>query len=320
MRNKRKEYDFAKSEKIMLDYLGLSEANRSRTIKSPFREDKKASLGIYRDKTGKLRYKDFGTGEYGDSIDFCRKIGRKIEIKKEDARKEEEEMKKLNTDGKQERIIRYREREFSKKDKEYWEESGATDYKIDECIKRGLLKSAQRLIFFTGKKITGVLECEEYAYLLFCKRQENFPGQSEQEEFKLYQPKSKKRKWINKIKGDELFFWDMLPDRGEQVIITSSFKDALCLMSQIEIPAIAPQGEGMTLKKDKIEELERRFKEIYIIYDNDEAGRKNAERVTKEFPKTTIVEIPKIMGAKDPSELYKAVGEEMFYDIMNYLL
>lgn len=42
----------------------------SRSCKSPFREEKTASWGVYHDENGDLKWKDFTTGEGGDQVDF----------------------------------------------------------------------------------------------------------------------------------------------------------------------------------------------------------------------------------------------------------
>jgi len=53
----------------LMAMLGHGEAAKPKS-KSPFREEKNASFGIYRSADGRLRWKDHGTGEGGDEVDY----------------------------------------------------------------------------------------------------------------------------------------------------------------------------------------------------------------------------------------------------------
>ncbi len=104
-----------------------------------------------------------------------------------------------------------------------------------------------------------------------------------------------------------------LPESGDRVIITKSMKDVMTL-HELEIPAIAPQGETVVIKRPVINILSQRFKEIYSLYDWDITGVQAAQRLRKEF------DIPSIFthkwGAKDVSDLVKSKGMLFVADLV----
>jgi hypothetical protein len=68
---------------LLMAHLGHHEAAKSRA-RSPFREDKTPSFGIYQSPDGRLRWKDHATGEGGDEIDYLAAF---YEISQADAQK-----------------------------------------------------------------------------------------------------------------------------------------------------------------------------------------------------------------------------------------
>lgn len=59
-------------------------------------------------------------------------------------------------------------------------------------------------------------------------------------------------------------------------------KDVLVLRS-MGFSAIAPQGEGNKWEESLVKQLKRRFSNIIVLYDNDEAGRKHSATVATSF-------------------------------------
>lgn len=92
--------------------------------------------------------------------------------------------------------------------------------------------------------------------------------------------------------GDIIQGYNQLPNKGELLIITASLKDALCLTA-IGINAIAPQSENTTLSSSVIEELKTRFNKVFIMFDTDNAGIKNALKFSK------LYNIPYLMLPND---------------------
>ena len=75
------------------------------------------------------------------------------------------------------------------------------------------------------------------------------------------------------------------------------------------IPSIAPQGEGYGMSSTAIKELKRRYKEIYILLDNDEAGLLDGEKLSQLTGFTNLV-LPSFDGGKDISDLYKRLNNK----------
>ena len=93
-------------------------------------------------------------------------------------------------------------------------------------------------------------------------------------------------------------------------------KDALCLWANTGIPAIAIQGEGYGISDTAVNELKRRYKEVFILLDNDKAGLIDGEKLSASTGFTNIV-LPYFEGGKDVSDLYKTIGDkEQFREII----
>ena len=96
---------------------------------------------------------------------------------------------------------------------------------------------------------------------------------------------------------------------GEILIVTSSRKDAAVIKSLFpskEITSCALQSEGVNPKKSVVNELKGRFKEIFVMYDNDFNSDKNRGRIAgvKLAEQTGFlqIEIPDGCQVKDPSD------------------
>jgi DNA primase len=110
--------------------------------------------------------------------------------------------------------------------------------------------------------------------------------------------------------------WTKVPEYGDKICICASLKDALCLWSNTGIPCIATQGEGYRISETAVKELKRRYKNIYILFDNDEAGLIDGKKLAEETGFINLV-LPKINEAKDVSDLYKSLNNKKdFIDII----
>ena len=134
---------------------------------------------------------------------------------------------------------------------------------------------------------------------------------------KIYQPKNTKGyKWSNKHDKSVISLWTKIPEYGDKVCICSSLKDALCLWSNLGIPALSIQGQGYHMSHTAVNELKRRYKEVFILLDNDKAGLIDGEKLSVSTGFTNIV-LPHFEGGKDVSDLYKTIGDkEQFREII----
>ena len=90
------------------------------------------------------------------------------------------------------------------------------------------------------------------------------------------------------------------------------------MWSNTGIPAIAPQGEGYSMSETAINELKRRYKEIYILYDSDTAGINDSIKLA-EHTGFKRLQLPDFQDGKDVSDLYKTVGKNQFINIISTL-
>ena len=98
---------------------------------------------------------------------------------------------------------------------------------------------------------------------------------------------------------------------GDKLCVCASMKDALCLWANTGIPAIATQGEGYGISDTAVNELKRRYKQVYILLDNDEAGLIDGEKLAASTGFTNIV-LPQFEGGKDISDLMRIKGKDVF--------
>ena len=142
---------------------------------------------------------------------------------------------------------------------------------------------------------------------------------------KIYQPKNTNGyKWSNKHDNSVISLWTKIPEYGNVLCICSSVKDSLCLWANAGIPAVCPQGEGYRMSTTAINELKRRFKKIYILFDNDETGILDGKKLAEVTGFTNLV-LPKFDNGKnkkkkkDVSDAYEILGKEKWLKMMRLL-
>ena len=94
--------------------------------------------------------------------------------------------------------------------------------------------------------------------------------------YKIYQPKNQNKKFLkikNYIQGSE-----QLTD-SDTLFIASSLKDGLCLKNMFnKYDFIAPDSENTMIKKEHLDVIISRYSRVYIIFDNDEAGKASTQK------------------------------------------
>lgn len=298
-------------------------------ISSPFRVDEHPSFSIFMGDNNHIYYKDFGdSNEKGSLLDLLCKYwkctfnqcldkileimadeeGNDVEVKstkqiKTLTRKEANEASK----------IQVAVRPWRDYDYEYWASYG---------VNKKLLKWANihpishKIVTKGGKRY--IFPADKLAYAM-CEYKDGKLS------LKIYQPLNKKGfKWCSKMDSSVWGLWTKVPQTGDNLIIGSSVKDCLNVISQLGIPAICMQGEGYWPKPQIMEELKSRYKRIIVFFDNDYTSEKNPGRtdsikLTSEFG-LERVEIPAEYEAKDPSDAYKKYGKEKYLEIMHSIL
>lgn len=285
-------------------------------INSPLRDDKKPSFRFAKEGD-KIYWIDFSTGEKGNLFEFLMKF---LNLNKENL------LDRLNTDtggselpkgvlarvenlkkssdGVSRFTLKATHRNWEKRDIEFWGQFGITT----DWLKRANVFPIS-FIWFEGEDRKFYIPAEPLAYAYY----EFKDGIAR---CKIYQPKSKEHKWYNNLTEDVWSLWTMLPKSGNHLFITSSLKDALNLWINTGVPSVSMQGEGYIPKEKVINELKARFKNIWIFFDNDynnpnNPGRTDAKKLCKQFG-LFYVEIPSKYKSKDPSDLFRNCGKEMY--------
>ena len=292
-------------------YLGISSVPCN--IVSPFRPDSKPSLSFYSPDGRKINYIDFGdTSERGSFMTFFMKlwhldynatidkIVKEVILKNKVVYKDSipHSIKPVKMHGKVD--LKCKIREWRDYDIEYWKSFGVS---LKWLKWADVYPISHKFVIRDGKEM--VFRADKYAYT-FVERKDG------RVTHKFYQPFNKEGyKWQNNHDKSVLGLWTKLPPEGNAVCICSSVKDALCLMSNLFIPCICLQGEGYPISDTAAKELKRRFKDVFICLDNDEAGLKDANKLAESTGFINVV-IPQFEGGKDISDYYKQYGEASF--------
>lgn len=300
-------------------------------ISSPFRTDSNPSFSIYLNKDRHIMFKDFGDSScHGSLLDllclkwkcsFRQVFDRIFDLMK--GKDCAEGLSPSETKLKQVRMLTHKESSESTKiqvavrpwqdyDYAYWESYG---------ISRKWLHYAEVYPIshkIITKKVTGettprkyIFPADKYAYC-FVERKEGSI------QMKIYQPfNTQGFKWCSKMDSSVISLWTKVPEYGDRIIICSSLKDALCISCQLHIPAIAPQGEGYLLSDTAISELKRRYKQVFISFDTDEPGRKDAQKLSELTGFPYIV--PDLGASKDFSDYYKSLENKEDFKLLEAL-
>lgn len=304
--------EITSDDEVVSKYLGINSVPI--IMLSPLRKDKNPSLSIFRLPDGNIGYKDFGTGEKGIVYDLLSKLWN-ISIKQVYRRiiddyspsntlinktKRQRKLRKSCT------TLNVKTREWRDWDLEYWNKYGVSK----EWLEYAEVYPISTL-FFNNDKTT--IPAEKYAYV-YVERKDN------KVTLKVYQPYSERFKWISKHDSSVWDLWTKIPITGDKLIITSSRKDALCVWSNSGIPSLSLQGEGYIPKESVINELKNRYKDIYVLYDNDFQSDVNHGRLygkhLSELYNLKQIEIPDEYKSKDSSDLCMNYGREVVRNVI----
>jgi hypothetical protein len=196
--------------------------------------------------------------------------------------------------------IQVKVRPWKDYDLEYWDSYGISK----EWLKYAEVYPISHKIITKKDKETGktkryIFPADKLAYCYVERKENNL-------QIKIYQPLNTKGfKWCSCMDASVISLWAKVPKYGDRIIICSSLKDALCISANLHIPAIAPQGEGYNISETACKELKRRYKKVFISFDVDTAGKKDAKSLSKKTGFPYIV--PDLKGQKDYSDFYKSL-------------
>jgi len=286
---------------------------------SPLREDKTPSFSLYFHKHhhDTLMWCDLATGESGDFIvlvqkmfklsyyDSLMKIAYDFGLSTFDVGTVKKLQSYTKIISKKTIELGVKLRKWKIKDKKYWSQFGITK----ETLKRFNVYPISH-IFFNDNCI----KAAEYAYV-YVEFKDGIKS------YKIYQPyEIKSKKWLNNADYSTHQGYEQLPKTGDILIITKSLKDVMSIHDVLDIPAIGLQSETVMMKMSVMEEYKSRFKRVFCLFDNDEAGQQLANKFHETFNIPHFF-MPDFLGVKDFSDLVKEVGleeaEEIFYEQSN---
>lgn len=290
---------------ILYHYFNISDIPC--VISSPLRVDRNPSFGIYTLDGYKIYWKDLSKNESGglwDLLGIYWGVSYKEVLKRvwEDLPNITTTYVKSDRMNKPQSISSYSEdtdlqcrvREWKKHDIEYWQSFGIS---LDWLKYADIYPISHKIVIKGSNKF--IFAADKYAYA-YVERKEG------EVTLKIYQPFNEKFKWSNKHDRSVISLWTKVPEFGDRLIVCSSMKDALCVWANTGIPCVAIQGEGYNMSDTAISELKRRYKEVYILLDNDKAGLIDGKKLADKTGFTNVV-LPDY-GAKDCSDLFKLLN------------
>lgn len=185
-----------------------------------------------------------------------------------------------------------------------------TDELVQKCHEQ--LPARTRTYLNERGIIDGVIDSYKLGYGTFYGKNYITIPVSDDEGYKFFKLRQDPKDGNSKItypKGAEAQLFGMYAPQEEKQIICEGELDALALISEGCFALTSTHG-AMTFKEEWVDENLRKPKNIYVCFDNDEAGRKGSERVLKMMEKVGLRNLHHIM-------LPEEVGDSG--DIADYL-
>lgn len=176
------------------------------------------------------------------------------------------------------RVIKFRSREFTRRDLTYWKQYHLSVKTLEEYN----VRSVKKIINYLGEVVYTVPNrtlC--YAYVIFNK-------------LKLYSPEEKTGyKWRNNCPAYYLQGLEQIKSRkssNKKLIITKSLKDVMVFDTFLgdEYDVLAPHSETYIFTEKIIKSFLKKYDEIIVIFDFDLAGVTGANRLRKNDPRIKV--------------------------------
>lgn len=295
---------------IFEHYTGHKVEPRKR-YKCPFREDKNPSF-IYSFRGTEIMFKDMASGESGNVIKLVRMMfgldyksalnkiyfdlvyNNKINYNEKRLQFQKETEKRKNS-----KKVKFTIRlsNYNNFDIRYWRQFGLdikdlNKYNVKKLDYFKIIKPDREII------ITSSMYNPIYCYKYGGRR------------YKIYRPFDKQYKWF--ANSNVTINYHNLPKTGETLIITKSYKDVMCI-EKMGYHAISPHSEGASINHNAMKSLLNRFKNVYLLYDNDANSDENwgqvyANKVLKNYESIVNLKIPTAFNSKDISDFVKNCG------------
>ena len=305
-------------ETYMEHYLGIPV--KKGLFKSPLRKDNTPTCSFYRDKAGRLIFKDFRGDFYGNFVevvkfkynvsyhkalaiianDFGILLNPELEKHKSCIKEYTNNVLKPS----EESIIKVKVKDFTEDELNWWGSFGiglAT-------LKKFFVFSCE--IVFLNDQIYSYSTPTSFNFGYF------YPSRDSKKQFwRIYYPQNKKYRFISNWNKTMIQGFHMMPKSGEFLVITKSMKDVM-LCYELGFLAIAPNSENLFITEAQWDNIVIKFRKIFLLYDTDLAGVSNSKRIKKKFPKIQVLLIPRKYKAKDLTDLYKKLGTEKMLNLV----
>lgn len=118
-------------------------------------------------------------------------------------------------------------------------------------------------------------------------------------------------------KSNEIFALNFAKNGNDRkIILCEGYMDVIALHGAGFENAVA--GLGTALTPEQVSLISRYADEVALCYDSDEAGQKAVRAALALFSKTGVrAKVIRLKGGKDPDEIIKAHGKEMFAKLLN---
>jgi hypothetical protein len=292
----------------------------TKKVCNPLREDRTPTCSFFRGRNGMLMFMDYSGAFLGSCFEVVKykysvNFNEALKIIAKDFGIIEGESTRTPLPPtvaitKQPKIIQVKRQPWTETDKAFWRSFGLNS----KILKKFNVASCEK-VWLNGDIIYSYNK-NDPAYVYYF-------GNGE---YKIYYPNRKEYRFIGNstsIQGLE-----QLPEKGDFLIITKSLKDVM-VFDLFGIPAIAPQAETVNLDPELVNDLKRRFTNIYTLYDFDRTGCRSAFKMWREYGIPMLFLTDGTYGtydyqAKDISDYIKKFGkeqtEELIKEVYNILL
>lgn len=305
------------AEWVFEHYLTLSEKLIGQDVKmhSIFKIEKTPSMFIYFKPDNKeYKYKDFSSGKQGNKVnlivemfnlsygDAVNKICSDYELYLKDNNYHSVNEYKIQNKY---RVTDFEMRHWTNIDGKFWMKFKIDSKTLDEYNVCGLSyftmqkegEGAKSEIVFKGNYIYGYFRDDGTLY-------------------KIYLPHNPNKKFIkvqNYIQGMDQLTYDK-----EFLVITSSLKDLMAFkkLGYKNAEAIAPDSENTMIAEQYIKSLKKKYKNICVLFDNDEAGIAAAKKYQERYALDYVL----LDMDKDLSDSVKTYGITKVKETLHPLL
>lgn len=293
---------------------------------SPLRVDKNPTCSFFRNKSGKLIFKDFATGQYLSCINVVMTIYNCnyydalkiiandfgiVKIKDLTKNKGKINLKTVKIEDHEMAKIQVEIQDFSDLELKWWAKYGITL----EILKKFQVYSCKHVFLNDQLIAKSQQHCPIYGYYGGTIKQDK----QKFELWRCYFPKREQFRFVTNWPSKKIQGFNQLPKKGKLLVITKSMKDCLSMYS-CGITACAPCSENLFVTDKVLEDLKKRFKYIVVFYDNDLPGISNMIKIKEKHPELNFFFIPRSYEAKDFSDFYAKYGRKKTLEIIKHYI